>query len=465
VTKTICFGKKDEWKCIDLRPVDTSIDEEILRNSLKAPEDPGYNALACALKAESIDGLKAMSCDERRHCSLYQADIDEEGFNSIFTSFSELIPQSVWNNAHLDVNTTLEYGTFYYLLSPDGKLMKVIGRALVSFVGDKEHILSEREEHILQTYKWLAPSIMSSMEDKEELKPAGKEDEGKKLEPTFTDLKAVLPENLFQTPAQDAIVSSDEEIVTAFQRWLSWPHTPFVERCIESNDFYLTTQDYYEGRAKASFDNNQIVIYNPLIESLLQNRPDFEVTMLHECFHSDFYNYGVNDEANSILQNALDMAKCRSLASGFTNKQISAVIERYKETFFDVSPDYLGDEIRAYSCSDPGNKELIRGLLLGMLALFDPDTSFYLLGWLADLIEEDSDIKTLQYASAMSHIETFKLFYSGLLLLNAATDRYPSLIGATVWWYNEFTSTPANHLEKTFRILFEAYYRLSRHLL
>jgi hypothetical protein len=398
----ICFGVKPS-SCFPLQRIETATNDS--RDVMQ--------------KAEELPGTSIITCDKGKNCSLFNAGIADFQLNAVSWSscnttdtpnglldyfYRNEFPYNAWSNANCDVRvfTGRSYARAYMIL-PDQTSLEVFSKWL-HFIGDRTGILTERELAIHEIADAIS-SLVKSEKTTEGMPPPKRALDLNYLDPYKLWIREGL--DLYTTPSQELLDSSDEELTVRFYNWAFEQNEYPLNECIERSRFAFSLQNYKQGQYLNSAYHspflNAIVLRPPSIEKLLDDDKRFDDEMLHECLHWEWHMCRVRDEILYLLYEGMAL---------FFEKEHIGRKERQMldKLLYPIFQGSSGNEIRAYMLANDG-KYTIR-LLNEIMPFLSDSAVVYLFDWLDEVLEYDQqEIKMVNVENRREFLKTYKDAY------------------------------------------------------
>ncbi|MBI2341495.1 MAG: hypothetical protein HYU98_02020 [Deltaproteobacteria bacterium] len=226
--------------------------------------------------------------------------------------------------------------------------------------------------------------------------------------------------DLYTTPSQELLATSDEELTVKFYNWAQEQGEYPLDKCLKETKFAFSLQDSKQGRylngAYYSRFLDVVVLRPPSIEQLLKDDKSFDDVVIHECLHWEWNNYNVRDELLSLLYEGMLL---------FFEKEHVSRKERQRldKLLYPIFEGSSGNEIRAYVL---GNVRAAT-IILNEVMPFLPDSAVvYSFNWLDEILEADQqEIKRVDVGNRREFLKTYKDAY--LLYMRKLPAAYAKL--------------------------------------
>ncbi len=393
---SFCVGKTTPM-CLDLERVQTGSND----------------SLTVMQKAESLDGLKLISCTPKRECTLFRSSAIELGWGLLQRIMSSPFPSDLWKNSKLPVTTGVDEGTIY-LITPDDIALELFPYersqkvSWLEYIGEGEDFLSRRERLVIQ----LKERLVGHLRFLAKIRASnGEGDEGQDAYNADALVYVKPVQSLYEDDLPIVAKTSIDDIVLRFNDWLAQNADRLPPGCLERASFALSMKPLSGRWGKASgfymLDQDTIAISPEVIGSFLDG-DDKELlnTVAHECTHNDFADYGVRDEPAQIIIDAFALAEVEMNANKRSGRRIRKAAESLKSWWQDW--DGIGNELNAYMSEPVTDHGAVYQRLNHIASNYPDEAAIYAYNWLEEFFISDTGMPAGKFAQAMVMTEKYK---------------------------------------------------------
>lgn len=371
-------------------------------------------SLTVMQKAESLDGLKLISCTPKRECTLFRSSAIELGWGLLQRVMSSPFPSDLWRNSKLPVTTDVSEGTIY-LITPDDIALELFPyersqkASWLEYIGEGDDFLSRRERLVIQIkerlvghLRFLAKIRLSN----------GEGDEGQDAYNADALVYVKPAQSLFENDLPIAKTSIDD-VILRFNDWLAQNADRFPGGCLESSDFALSMKPL-SGRWGPAWgmyipDQDTIAISPEVIGSFLDgDDKELFTTVSHECVHNGFADYGVRDEPAQIMIDAFALAEVEMNTNKRSGRRIRKAAESLKSWWQDW--DTIGNELNAYMSESVTDQGAVYQRLNHIASNYPDEAAVYAYNWLEEFFVSDTGMPAGKFAQAMVMTEKYKIY-------------------------------------------------------